>query len=114
MRLFTITAVFALAISIASAVDRSSAEPAECRSVEPAIGKEHRLTDVERTTLQTIAEVPKENAYVAALMVKYQVGPNALIDRVEGTIRPLSRCLDGVKEENPEPFRKRLIIKRAE
>src|SRR4051794_22359787 len=107
MRLFTIVA--GVAISTASALaDRPSA--ARCRNVEPAVGQEHRLTDVERATLQTITEVSKENAYVAALMVKYQIGPNALVDRLEGTIKPLSRCLDSVKQENrePEPFRKRL------
>jgi hypothetical protein len=81
-----------------------------CREREPAIGEEHLLTDVERISLQSISELSKETAYVAALMVKYQVGPNAVIDRERGTIKPLGKCMAWAKDERrPEPFRKQLI-----
>jgi hypothetical protein len=83
----------------------------ECVALQPAIGEEWALTEVERITLNSVADTASQAAYVAALMVKYQVGPNVVIDREKGAIRPIGKCLEWRNAERPafEQFDKRLI-----
>jgi hypothetical protein len=101
----------AAALGVAGPARQQMEPPRDCLALQPAIGEERRLTEVERITLDSISDTTRQAAYTAALMVKYQLGPNVVIDRQAGTIRPVDKCMEWSRTETPkaDSFSKRLL-----